>query len=97
MNQAAYEVHAPAVDGHSVLHDGIRSETTHIGSECGLIPFVPDVPGLRFQTVHSYDVGEAYRLAATGDARGAFNVAAEPVIDPDALARLLHARKVPVP
>ena len=63
----------------------------------GLIPLVPDVPRLRFQAVHSYDVGEAYRLAASGDARGAFNVAAEPVIDPDALARLLHARKVPVP
>ena len=44
----------------------------------GLIPFVPDVPRLRFQVVHSYDVGEAYRLAATGDARGAFNVAADP-------------------
>jgi len=63
----------------------------------GLIPLVPDVPRLRFQAVHSYDVGDAYRLAAAGDARGAFNVAAEPVIDPDALARLLHARKVPVP
>jgi UDP-glucose 4-epimerase len=63
----------------------------------GLIPLVPDVPRLRFQAVHSYDIGEAYRLAATGDARGAYNVAADPVIDPDALARLLHARKVPVP
>jgi UDP-glucose 4-epimerase len=63
----------------------------------GLIPFVPDVPRLRFQAVHSYDVGEAYRLASTRDAHGAFNVAAEPVIDPDVLARLLHARKVPVP
>ena len=63
----------------------------------GLIPFVPDVPRLRFQVVHSYDVGDAYRLAATGDARGAYNVAADPVVDPDALARLLHARKVPVP
>ncbi len=35
-----------------------------------LIPVVPDVPGLRFQAVHSHDVGEAYRLAATGDAVG---------------------------
>jgi nucleoside-diphosphate-sugar epimerase len=61
-----------------------------------LIPFVPDVPGLRFQAVHSYDIGDAYRLAATTDARGAFNVAAEPVVDPDALAHLLGARKVPV-
>jgi len=63
----------------------------------GLIPFVPDVPRLRFQAVHSYDIGEAYRLAATGDARGAFNVAADPVVDPDVLARLLHARKLPLP
>jgi len=61
------------------------------------IPFVPDVPRLRFQAVHSADVGEAYRLAVRGDARGAFNVAAEPVLDPDALARILGAPKVPVP
>jgi UDP-glucose 4-epimerase len=62
----------------------------------GLIPFVPDIERLRFQAVHSDDVGEAYRLAALSDVRGPFNVAAEPVIDPDALARLLHARKLPV-
>src|SRR3954468_16684726 len=29
-----------------------------------LIPFVPDVERLRFQAVHSLDVGDAYRLAA---------------------------------
>jgi UDP-glucose 4-epimerase len=62
-----------------------------------LIPFVPDTPGLVFQAVHSYDVGEAYRLAATRDVRGAFNVAAEPVVGPDELASLLQARKLPVP
>jgi UDP-glucose 4-epimerase len=61
------------------------------------IPLVPDTPRLRFQVVHSLDVGEAYRLALVGDARGAFNVAADPVIDADELARLLEARKVPVP
>jgi nucleoside-diphosphate-sugar epimerase len=61
------------------------------------IPIVPDLPRLRFQAVHSLDVGEAYRLAVTRDVRGAFNVAAEPVLDPDALARILRARKVPVP
>lgn len=63
----------------------------------GLIPVVPDVPRLRFQAVHSLDVGDAYRLAALGDARGAFNVAAEPVLDPAELGRLLGARPVPVP
>jgi UDP-glucose 4-epimerase len=63
----------------------------------GLIPVVPDVEGLRVQAVHSYDAGEAYRLAIVRDVRGPFNVAADPVIDPDVLADLLGARKVPVP
>ena len=58
------------------------------------IPFVPNSPGLRFQAVHSLDVGEAYRLAATGDVRGAFNIAADPVLDPPELARILAARLV---
>ena len=63
----------------------------------GLIPFVPRVPRLVFQAVHSLDVGEAYRLAAVRDVRGAFNIAADPVLDPDELGRLLRARPVPVP
>jgi nucleoside-diphosphate-sugar epimerase len=62
-----------------------------------LIPFVPDIPRLRFQAVHSYDVGQAYRLAVTSDVRGPFNLAAEPVLDPPTLARVLGARTVPVP
>jgi nucleoside-diphosphate-sugar epimerase len=62
-----------------------------------LIPLVPRIPGLRFQAVHSRDVGDAYRLAIVGDVRGAFNVAAEPVIGPRGLAALLGARTVPVP
>ncbi|HEU4702254.1 MAG TPA: NAD-dependent epimerase/dehydratase family protein [Conexibacter sp.] len=62
-----------------------------------LIPFVPDVPRLRFQAVHSLDVGEAYRLALVNpDARGAFNVAADPVLDPPTLAAALRARRLPV-
>jgi nucleoside-diphosphate-sugar epimerase len=47
--------------------------------------------------VHSLDVGDAYRLAVASDARGPFNVAAEPILDPDELARALDARKVPLP
>jgi nucleoside-diphosphate-sugar epimerase len=62
-----------------------------------LIPVVPDIPGLRFQAVHSLDVGDAYRLAVTRDVRGAFNVAADPVLDPQELGRLLGARPVRVP
>jgi nucleoside-diphosphate-sugar epimerase len=62
-----------------------------------LIPFVPDVPRLRFQAVHADDVGEAYRLAAVGDAAGPFNIAADPVIGPPELASVLGARTVRVP
>jgi UDP-glucose 4-epimerase len=63
----------------------------------GLIPFVPAHPRLRFQAVHSLDVGEAYRLAILGDARGAFNLAADPPLGPSELASLLRARPVRVP
>jgi UDP-glucose 4-epimerase len=61
-----------------------------------LVPVVPRTARLVFQAVHSHDVGDAYRLAALSDARGAFNVAAEPVLDPDELARVLSARPVSV-
>ena len=63
-----------------------------------LIPVVPAHGRLVFQAVHSYDVGEAYRLALVNDdARGAFNIAADPVLDPPELARTLGARTVRVP
>jgi nucleoside-diphosphate-sugar epimerase len=64
----------------------------------GLIPLVPDVERLRFQAVHSLDVGDAYRLAVTDpEARGAYNLAADPPIGTPELAELLHARPVRVP
>src|ERR687896_2107656 len=62
-----------------------------------LIPAVPDDPRLVFQAVHSLDAGEAYRLAVKGDVHGAFNIAAEPVLDPPQLAGMLGARRVRVP
>jgi UDP-glucose 4-epimerase len=61
------------------------------------IPVVPRHPRLVFQGVHTRDVAEAYRLAVLSEARGAFNVAADPVLDGDELARVLGARAVPVP
>lgn len=57
-----------------------------------LIPVVPDVPRLRFQAVHADDVGDAYRRAVVRDVRGAFNLAAEPVIGPGELGSVLKAR-----
>jgi nucleoside-diphosphate-sugar epimerase len=61
------------------------------------LPAVPDIPGLRFQGVHAEDVAEGYRLLAVGDAAGAVNLAADPVLDPEVLAEGLGARRVPVP
>jgi nucleoside-diphosphate-sugar epimerase len=62
-----------------------------------LIPVVPRIPRLQFQAVHTDDVADAYRrVIAHRDASGAYNIAAEPVLDPDELARLLGARTVPV-
>lgn len=62
-----------------------------------LIPVVPRIAGLRFQAVHSDDVGEAYRLAVVRSVSGAFNIAAEPELDPDRLSQALSARTLPVP
>jgi UDP-glucose 4-epimerase len=62
-----------------------------------LINIVPDIENLRSQVVHSYDVGEAFRLAIVNeDARGAFNLAAEPVLDAGEIGRILNARPVPM-
>jgi len=63
-----------------------------------LIPVTPDTERLHFQAVHSHDVGEAYRLAVeNNDAAGAFNVAAEPVLDGALIADLFQARPVRIP
>ena len=66
-------------------------------ARAGNVPVVPRVKRLRTQAVHTDDVGQAYRLAVVGDARGPFNLAADPVLDADSLAALLDARPVPVP
>jgi UDP-glucose 4-epimerase len=62
-----------------------------------LIPIVPAISGLRFQAVHSFDVGDAYRRAVFSGAKGGFNIAADPVLDPDGLGDLLGAWPVKVP
>lgn len=63
----------------------------------GRIPAVPDVPGVRIQAVHADDVGDAYRRAVVGDAAGAFNLAAEPVLTPASVAAAVRSHLVPVP
>ncbi|HWM73600.1 MAG TPA: NAD-dependent epimerase/dehydratase family protein [Nocardioides sp.] len=67
------------------------------GSLVRYLPVVPDVPGLRLQTLHTDDAARAYRLAVLGDIRGPVNLAAEPVLDAALLADLLGARVVRLP
>ncbi|MDQ0790956.1 nucleoside-diphosphate-sugar epimerase [Streptomyces sp. B3I8] len=57
------------------------------------LPFLPDVPGLRLQALHTDDAAHAYRLAVRGDVRGAFNLAAEPAVDAGVLGELLGVRR----
>jgi nucleoside-diphosphate-sugar epimerase len=62
----------------------------------GLLPVLPDVPGLRVQAVHADDLAELYRAAVVSPARGAYNAAAEPVLDLPLVAGRLGARTVRV-
>jgi UDP-glucose 4-epimerase len=63
-----------------------------------LIPILPLPRRLVVQCVHSEDVGEAYRLAATNpDARGAYNIAADPILSRETLGRALGAKVVDIP
>jgi nucleoside-diphosphate-sugar epimerase len=63
----------------------------------GLLPVLPHPPGLRVQALHADDLAAAVRLAVVGEARGAFNLAADPVLDAARLAAVLGARAVAVP
>lgn len=62
-----------------------------------LLPVIPAVDRLAVQVVHAQDMGRAYVLACTRPVSGAFNIAAEPVLDPPTLAALLGARTLPLP
>ncbi|MDQ0680336.1 UDP-glucose 4-epimerase [Arthrobacter pascens] len=62
------------------------------------IPMLPAPDGLIFQAVHADDVAEAYWQVLDRRESGAFNIAAEPVVTPQELGRLLRARRIlPIP
>lgn len=62
----------------------------------GLLPALPRVDRLRFQAVHSEDVGRAYLRAVLADVDGAFNIAAEPPLSPEEMAERIGVRSFPV-
>ncbi|MGH3367249.1 MAG: NAD-dependent epimerase/dehydratase family protein [Nocardioidaceae bacterium] len=63
----------------------------------GWVPVVPDPGGLRLQTLHTEDAADAYARAVVRPVTGAFNLAADPVLDMPAIASTLGARTVKVP
>lgn len=68
----------------------------HAVAAPGRLPVLPLPRHLRFQAVHADDVAEAYRLAVVGEARGPFNIAADPIVDHGVLAEVLDTRVVPI-
>ncbi|MFJ2055774.1 NAD-dependent epimerase/dehydratase family protein [Streptomyces sp. NPDC087908] len=62
-----------------------------------LLPLLPEFDGLRLQVLHTDDAADAYRRALLRDVRGAFNLAADPVIDGRVLGELFDAKPVRVP
>lgn len=62
-----------------------------------LLPFLPDIPGLRVQALHTDDAATAYLPAVKSDVRGAFNLAADPPVDAGLLGEMLGARPVRLP
>lgn len=63
----------------------------------GRLPFVPYPRGVTFQTIHADDVAAAVATALTRPVHGAFNLAAEPVLDRDRVGEVLKTRTVEVP
>jgi UDP-glucose 4-epimerase len=58
---------------------------------------VPKMPSLRFQATHATDIADAYVRALTRDVRGAFNIAADPVLDAHVIAEAVGGRDVSIP
>ncbi|MEU6808005.1 SDR family oxidoreductase [Streptomyces sp. NPDC046831] len=62
-----------------------------------LLKFLPDIPGLRVQALHTDDAARAYRQALRREVRGAFNLAADPPVDAKVLGDMLGAKPVRLP
>jgi UDP-glucose 4-epimerase len=62
-----------------------------------MLRLVPLPAAMIFQATHADDIADAYRRAVTQRARGAFNVAAGPVLTPRLLASTVQGRLLPTP
>ena len=62
----------------------------------GVLPAIPFPRGLRIQVVAAADLAAAYEAALVQPVRGAFNIAADPVLAKRELARLLRTRLIDI-
>jgi len=60
-------------------------------------PLIPDLAGLQMQMMHTDDAASAYVEAIHTEVSGAFNLAAEPVVDAAMLAEVFGGRPVRLP
>ncbi len=63
----------------------------------GHLPRLPYPRGYEFQALHTEDAAEAFARALTSNVRGAFNLAAEPVIDGARLAEIFDTQLLELP
>jgi UDP-glucose 4-epimerase len=63
----------------------------------GPLRLVPRFDTLQFQATHADDIADAYVRVVKSRLRGAFNVAAEPVLDAPTIARAVGGRSITVP
>ncbi len=62
------------------------------------VRFLPLPDAMRLQVVHTTDIADLFaRAALDPGARGAYNGAADPVLDPATIAATLGMRRLPVP
>jgi nucleoside-diphosphate-sugar epimerase len=66
------------------------------GSLLGMLPLLPYPRGLLFQALHTDDAARAFHRAVVTDVRGAFNIAADPIVDRTVVAETLGARVLEV-
>ncbi|MHB1712864.1 MAG: NAD-dependent epimerase/dehydratase family protein [Acidimicrobiales bacterium] len=60
---------------------------------CSRLRIMPVPPGIAVPVVHTDDVAEAYRLALLTSVTGAYNIAADPALDVQTLARAFNLRQ----
>ena len=61
------------------------------------LPVIPELPGLQVQTMHTDDAARAYVQSLHADVTGAFNLAAQPVVDASALREVFGGRTLHLP